>query len=521
MTRILIADDNPQNLYLLESILKGHHFEVVSSEERCRSPGQRHSEVLRTLIIADILMPVMDGFELCRRWKADERLKQIPFIFYTATYTDPKDEQFALSLGADRFVVKPQKPEILGRIVCDVLEEFREKLPVPLKKPLGEEKEFLRQYNEVLFREAGKESDAVWRLKLPSGSRPRKSCSGPRPRYRKLYESMMDAFVRVDLAGKIQENNQSFREMLGYTDEELARLTYQDLTPEKWHAFDLFIFETQTLARGYSSVYEKEYRKKDGTVFPIELRASLIRDGTGQPSGVWAIVRDITERKRADEKIKLTNRKLALMNDVTYQDIQNKVTGTPGFCRGPAKHTNRDRNRIPFIEKESALLKSIHDLIKNTKEFQQMGVDQSRWIPLEKAIRIQFSRMSLEHDVSLVTNLNGLEIYADPLINRVFYNLLRNALQHGRKITRISFRYQETTDGIVLFCEDDGIGIPLDQKSGIFDRVVGGEGKFGLFFVREFLTLSSMTIRETGTPGEGARFEITVPKGVYRFSGEC
>lgn len=518
MTRILIADDNPQNLYLLESILKGYHFEVISVKNGAEALDAALSNP-PDLIVADILMPVMDGFELCRRWKADERLKQVPFIFYTATYTDPKDEQFALGLGADRFVIKPQKPEVLGRIVSEVIGEFREKLPVLLKKPLGEEMEVLRQYNEVLFRKLEKKV-----IQLEAEITERKQAEvelhQSETRYRKLYESMMDAFVRVDLAGKIQEYNQSFREILGYSDEELARLTFQDLTPEKWHAFDLFIFETQILARGYSSVYEKEYRKKDGTVFPIELRASLIRDDTGQPSGVWAIVRDISERKRAEEKILLTNRKLALMNDVTYQDIQNKVTALRGFVE-LSKNQEPIPDRIQFIEKESTLLKSIHELIKNTKEYQQMGEDQSRWIPLEKAIRTQLSRMSQKHDVSLETSLNSLEIYADPLIDRVFYNLLHNALQHGRKLTRISFRYQETTDGLVLFCEDDGIGIPPDQKSCIFDRVVGGEGKFGLFFVREFLTLSSMTIRETGTPGEGARFEITVPKVAYRFSGKC
>jgi PAS domain S-box-containing protein len=515
---ILIADDLATNLYLLESLLKGNGFEVTIAKN-----GAEALAVARKappdLIITDILMPVMDGFELCRQWKADDRLKNIPFIFYTATYTDARDEQLALSLGAERFVIKPQKPEVLVRIAREVLEESDRKRTSSPQGPPGNEKEVLQKYNETLFRKLEKkvmqlEDEIAERRQAESELRRSET------RYRKLYESMMDAFVRIDMAGKIQEYNHSFKEMLGYSDEELIRLTYQDLTPEKWHALDSFIVGNQILPRGYSQVYEKEIRKKDEKIIPIEIRISLIRDENEQPSGMWAIVRDITERKSAEEKIQLTNRKLALMNDITYQDIQNKVTGLRGYVELSKTH-DTCLDGISIIEKERSVLKSIHDLIKNTKEYQQMGVGQSRWISLEQTIRIQLSRISQKHDdISLVSDLHGLVIYSDPQIDRVFYNLIHNAVTHGKKLTRIVFSCQETSDGLVIICEDDGIGIPEDQKSSVFDRVVGGEGKFGLFFVREFLTLSGMTIRETGTPGKGARFEIFVPEGAYRFSGD-
>ncbi len=90
-------------------------------------------------------MPVMDGFDLCRRWKADDRLKDVPFIFYTATYTDQKDERFAKNLGAERFIVKPQRPDDLVQAVRDVLEETRRKTPVSSGEPVGNETEILRQ----------------------------------------------------------------------------------------------------------------------------------------------------------------------------------------------------------------------------------------------------------------------------------------------------------------------------------------------------------------------------------------
>jgi PAS domain S-box-containing protein len=515
MTTILIADDNTQNLYLLESILKGNKFEVVAVRNGADAldAAQKNPP---DLVIADILMPVMDGFELCRRWMADDRLNRIPFVFYTATYTDPKDERFAMSLGAERFLIKPMKPELLMQAVHEVLEEAQVKKTVPPVKPLRNEREVLRQYNEVLFRKLEKKVVDL-EGEISERKQAEEKLLQSEMRYRKLYENMRDAFIRVNMAGQLLEYNPAFKEMIGYSDKELIGMTSQDLTPEKWQAFDTYIVETQILPRGYSDVYEKEYRKKDGVVFPVELRTILVRDESGQPRGMWAIVRDITDRKSAEEKIRLANRKLALMDDVTYQDIHNKVTGLRGYVE-LSKKSESEHDRQAFIEREMGILASIHDLINHTKEYQQMGMDKSRWISLEDTILGQFSIISREHAITLECKVDGLEINTDPLIERVFYNLIHNAIQHSKTLTRISFGYQETSDGLVLTCEDNGVGIPAGQKTKIFDRVVGGGGKFGLFFVREFLTLSGMTISETGTPGTGARFEITVPNGLYRFS---
>jgi len=122
-------------------------------------------------------------------------------------------------------------------------------------------------------------------------------------KYRALHESMIDGFVNVTMDGKIIDSNSAYRSMLGYTAEELASLTYVDLTPEKWHVFEADIVRNQILKNGHSDIYEKEYRRKDGTVFPVELHTVLLRDENGNPFGMWAIVRDITERKQAEEKL--------------------------------------------------------------------------------------------------------------------------------------------------------------------------------------------------------------------------
>ena len=129
-------------------------------------------------------------------------------------------------------------------------------------------------------------------------------------KYRRLYQSMMDAFVSVDMSGRIQEFNDAYRQMLGYEAEELLALTYVDITPQRWHALQAKIIEEQVLKRGYSDIYEKEYRRKNGTFVPVELRTYLIADDNGKPAAMWAIIRDITERKRAEEELQEANERL-------------------------------------------------------------------------------------------------------------------------------------------------------------------------------------------------------------------
>ncbi len=127
----------------------------------------------------------------------------------------------------------------------------------------------------------------------------------PEEKYRTLYESSKDGIAFSDMEGNILDANQALLDMLGYRIEEIRRLSYYELTPKKWHKITTDIIKNQTMVRGYSKEYEKEYIKKDGTLLPISIRSWLTKDKQGRPIGTWAIVRDITERKKAEEEIRL------------------------------------------------------------------------------------------------------------------------------------------------------------------------------------------------------------------------
>lgn len=140
-------------------------------------------------------------------------------------------------------------------------------------------------------------------------------------RYRLLYDSMRDAYVSITLEGVITEFNEAYVEMLGYQPEELKALSYKDITPEKWHANEEGIQKEQILRQGYSDIFEKEYRRKDGTIFPVELRVFLLRDDAGNPSGMWAIVRDITARKRSEEALRMSEESYRRIVDTANEGI--------------------------------------------------------------------------------------------------------------------------------------------------------------------------------------------------------
>ncbi|MBW1911305.1 MAG: response regulator, partial [Deltaproteobacteria bacterium] len=153
--KILIVDDKEQDIYILQVLLEGHGYEVVAAANGAEALEKARRDP-PDMIITDILMPVMDGFTLCREWKGDEHLKEIPFIFYTATYTDSKDEKLALRLGADRFIVKPVDPDEFINIIKGVIRDIEKGKIKPKKPVLEKEKEVFKLYSERLVKKLEK-----------------------------------------------------------------------------------------------------------------------------------------------------------------------------------------------------------------------------------------------------------------------------------------------------------------------------------------------------------------------------
>lgn len=301
MKKVLIVDDNSTNLYMLETLLKGHGIEVILSEN-----GEDALDKARLnppdLIVTDILMPVMDGYTLCRHWKSDDTLKHIPFVFYTATYTEPKDEDFALSLGAERFIIKPQEPDILMNILKELLEANYVTTQVETK-PLEEEIEFFRQYNEILFTKLEKKiSDleiANQELRILE------------ERYRLSFENVMDIIYTIDSDLNFLSVSPSVERILGKKPQDFIGRTVSELrhilAPE---AFKQAIANLSMLLKGERTP-ATIYRciAKDGTIKYLEVSGSPVMR-KDKIIGIISVARDITDRKQAEDEIRRLNDEL-------------------------------------------------------------------------------------------------------------------------------------------------------------------------------------------------------------------
>ncbi len=167
-------------------------------------------------------------------------------------------------------------------------------------------------------------------------------------------------------------------------------------------------------------------------------------------------------------------------------------------------------------EMAGAMVKRINNTLQFTAEYQRIGTSSPAWQEIRSLVEAAAGCVSLGA-VSLENNIPpGVEVFADPLIEKVFTNLIDNALRHGEKVTRISFGLKRGGDFCIIFCEDDGVGVPVDEKEKIFSYAYGKNTGLGLFLAREILSITSITIRETGNPGEGARFEMICPPDMIR-----
>jgi PAS domain S-box-containing protein len=230
-----------------------------------------------------------------------------------------------------------------------------------------------------------------------------------------------------------------------------------------------------------------------------------------------AIFDDFTDKKRIEEALQQVNKKLNLLSSITRHDINNKLLALDGFMALLHQKMPGLSDEILFF-RISETSKQIAAMIRFTKDYEKIGVNAPAWQDLKDLVN-NAEKSATPGEVTLTNELPaGTEVFADPLIIKVFFNLIDNALRHGGEITTIRFTLEDRNQDRVIVCEDDGDGIRSELKEKIFERGFGKNTGFGLFISREILDITGLTIKETGEPGTGARFEITVPERQFRFT---
>ncbi len=325
---------------------------------------------------------------------------------------------------------------------------------------------------------------------------------------------------------------------IGFANKEFFRLTgYSREDIDKKRSWTEFIFrddlekmiEQHRLRRENPEKALKQYEfrliTKSGDIRSILLTIDLL---PGTKSSVGSLI-DITDQKTTEaiidryaseithyaEALTRSTDRLNLLNSITWHDILNQVTAILGYLE-LMKMKYPDSSLQELIDKEMQAAQNVRTQIMFTKEYQEIGVQSPQWFDLKKVIVSAASGLPLSA-VKLVVQVGKVELHADPMFEKVFYTLLENALRHGETVTTIEFSCCVLPEGLVVTYQDDGAGVPGEYKEAIFQRKYFRHTGFGLFLSRTILGITGMTIRETGTYGKGARFEILVPVGAYRF----
>ena len=209
------------------------------------------------------------------------------------------------------------------------------------------------------------------------------------------------------------------------------------------------------------------------------------------------------------------NRKLNLLSGITRHDIRNQLTALLAYIE-LSRMTSQNPEMTTTIDKEEMVANNILRQIEFTKTYEDIGVKAPQWSNVAQLMAL-ISPVLDRTGVGLSISTENLEIYADPLFEKVFENLVDNSQRHGEHVRQITVSYEQQGTGLVLVYSDDGVGIPDDEKEKIFEKGFGKNTGLGLFISREILSITGLSIHERGTCGSGVRFEIEVPEDSFRF----
>jgi PAS domain S-box-containing protein len=347
--------------------------------------------------------------------------------------------------------------------------------------------------------------------------------------FRTVFEKGQHGMVMVDEKFRFITVNPMFCTMLGYSKEELLTMSFTDITHPDHVSSDIFYLHQLSAGEIPEYTTEKRYIRKNGEEFWASVVASAVRDREGRFLYYIALITDITEQKiteiiqeqynaaatRHAEDITRVNDKLNLLNSITRHDILNQLTAILGYLE-MMQMKFPDPSLQEYIDKEIHAAHNIQTQIMFTKDYQDIGVQSPAWFNVREIIVSNAANLPLSN-VTLVVHFDNLEIFADPLLGKVFYTLIENALRHGKTVTNIDFSYRLQDEDLVMVYQDNGEGVPAEHKEAILERKFFKHTGFGLYLSRTILGITGMTIRENGEPGKGARFEIRVPREKFRF----
>ena len=327
-----------------------------------------------------------------------------------------------------------------------------------------------------------------------------------------LIRIMPDGIILADTTGRIITSNASAETLFRKKQDELVGQPAETILPrQSTEAIRDALQEQGTLSDLEAVLEIPEYRV-------VSIAGSLVRDPDGEPAGVVLIIHDITNRKTSERALRLAKEKLSLLSQLTRHDITNLVTALNGYVLLLSERT-RDPVSTQYIAASAGILEKIDRHLQFSREYEEIGKHDPVWQSADTIVDRAKSDLT-PTSVEIVNRVPPVQVYADPLSVKVIYNLLENAIRHGGSgLSRILVTAEEQQGGeLILVFEDDGVGVPVDEKELIFNHGFGKNTGLGLALSREILAVTNIRILETGILGKGARFEVHIPPQSWRKS---
>lgn len=336
-------------------------------------------------------------------------------------------------------------------------------------------------------------------------------------KYRSLFENMMEsaAYCRIvpDDEGRpvdwtYLDANASFKQSCG--NEAIVGKRNREILPEIQN-------EHPELLETFSRVVSTRRPERFEIWFQGFARWFRCSVFSPKPDHFVTIYDDITQRKLTESALLRTNTKLNLLSGITRHDIRNQLQALSGYLELARMNSHTPQRLQESLGKADCIVDTINHQLEFTKDYEEMGVNAPTWQNVDAIITQAVALLPLK-GTRVEVERPDLEVYADPLFGKVFYNLIDNALRYGGAgLTWIRISSRETDTGLILTCENDGDGIPTEEKKRLFERGYGKHTGLGLFLSSEILSITGISISESGDPEKGVRFDMIVPKGEFRF----
>jgi PAS domain S-box-containing protein len=333
--------------------------------------------------------------------------------------------------------------------------------------------------------------------------------------YRMIFESIQDVFFRSDSSGRLTMMSPSGVVLLGYdsTGEVLGKNLAEILfpSPQEYRSLKSALDKSGSVKN-----YELVVQTKGGGKIYAWTSSHWHYNESGEIDGIEGIIHDITNERMTSNALGQALKKLTLLNSVTFSDIQSSIFSLGGYIE-ISKGMTTQPDLLGIVEREDTIIKTIFKSLNFVKDYQGLGMNPPSWQSVQQAFLFGISHTDIS-PYTRTMQMEKVEVFADPLLEKVFFILAENVLHHGKKTTAVSLNYTITENGMIISFADNGVGIPESEKKKIFEWVSGNQRKNGLFLAREILGITGITIQENGVPGEGARFEMTIPHGSFRFA---